>query len=227
MSISGEIWVWIGAFLTFSIMSFLYKDNPFYKFAEHLFVGVSAAYWMCMGIWQTLVPNLIAKLHPPLVSEILPATSTKPAEYSYIIPLVLGIMFLMRLSPKGAWISRWALAFIVGTTAGSYLTRYLRSDFLGQIQYSIIPLISIEDGSFSFVGTISNIIIFLGVFCGLIYFFFSKEHKGTFGVASKVGIYILMITFGAGFGYTVMARISLLVGRMQFIFGDWLGIISR
>ncbi|MCP4632280.1 MAG: hypothetical protein GY855_05085 [candidate division Zixibacteria bacterium] len=227
MDISTDIWIWVGAFLTLSIFSFLYKDNPFYKLAEHLFVGVSAAYWMCMGIWGTLVPNLIAKLHPPLVKNILPAVADKPAEYKYLIPLILGIMFLMRLAPKGAWISRWALAFIVGTTAGLNLTRYLRSDFVGQIQYSIIPLVTYTEGSFNFVGTFSNIIIFLGVFCGLIYFFFSREHKGAFGVASRVGIYILMITFGAGFGYTVMARISLLVGRMQFIFSDWLGIISR
>jgi len=36
------IGTWVAAFLTLSIFSFLYKDNPFYKFAEHLMVGVSA-----------------------------------------------------------------------------------------------------------------------------------------------------------------------------------------
>src|SRR5262249_37679997 len=35
---------WIGIFLTFCILSYLYKDNPFYKLAEHLFVGVSVGY---------------------------------------------------------------------------------------------------------------------------------------------------------------------------------------
>jgi hypothetical protein len=34
-----------------------------------------------------------------------------------------------------------------------------------------------------------------------------------------------MITFGASFGYTVMGRISLLVGRITFLLDDWLGII--
>ena len=37
---------WIAVFLTLAIFSFLYKDNAFYKIAEHLFVGVSAGYWM-------------------------------------------------------------------------------------------------------------------------------------------------------------------------------------
>ncbi|GAI60092.1 unnamed protein product, partial [marine sediment metagenome] len=48
MLIKGEpsksIMVWIAAILTLSIYSFLYRDNIFYKFAEHLFVGVSVGY---------------------------------------------------------------------------------------------------------------------------------------------------------------------------------------
>jgi hypothetical protein len=34
-----------------------------------------------------------------------------------------------------------------------------------------------------------------------------------------------MVAFGAAFGYTVMARISLLIGRMQFLLGDWLHLM--
>lgn len=222
-----DLWTWFGAFLTLAILSFLYKDNVFYKFSEHLFVGVSAAYWMVVGIWGTLFPNLIAKIYPEAVRFVLPSLADREPEYHYIIAAALGILLLMRLSSKIGWISRWPLAFIVGTTAGLNLVRFLRSDFIGQVQNTMIPLIVIKDGSFSFLDSFSNVVIFIGVFCGLIYFFFSKEHKGVFGVASRIGIWVLMITFGAGFGYTVMARISLLVGRMQFLLGDWLGLISR
>lgn len=218
-------YVTLGAFLTLSILSFLYKDNLFYKMAEHLFVGVSAAYWMVMGFWTVLIPNLVGKLHPPLVKPFMPAIAAQPANYWYLVPLTLGIMLLWRLSPKGPWISRWALAFIVGTTAGLNFIRYMASDLLGQISSSMLPLIAFDKAGFATVTSISNIVIFLGVFCGLIYFFFSKEHKGVFGVGSRVGIWILMITFGAGFGYTVMARISLLVGRFHFLLGDWLGML--
>jgi len=58
------------------------------------------------------------------------------------------------------------------------------------------------------------------------YFYFSREHKGLTGFGSKMGIYFLMIFFGSTFGYTVMARISLLIGRMQYLLGDWLGLIK-
>src|SRR5262245_26382732 len=42
---------WLAALLTLCIFSFLYKDNPFYKFAEHLFVGVSAGYYIILNWW--------------------------------------------------------------------------------------------------------------------------------------------------------------------------------
>ena len=225
-------WTWFAAFLTLCILSFLYDDNPFYKFAEHLFVGVSAAYWMVMGFWTTLVPNLFGKLTPGIVARtgIIEGLEGAHWEWHYIIPLLLGIILLMRLSSKAGWISRWALAFIVGTTAGLNFVQYLASDFMMQISQSLKPLFvtaSVEPiiSNSALICTFSNILVFLGVFCGLIYFFFSVEHKGFFGVASRVGIWILMVSFGASFGFTVMGRIALLVGRMEFIFGDWLGLM--
>ena len=235
-SIRDAFLITLAAFLTLAIFSFLYRDNPYYKFAEHLFVGISAAYWMCVGFWSTIVGNLIPNLSRGLSGTF--GVPYKDFNIFYIVPLILGIMLLMRLSSKAGWISRWALAWIVGTTAGLNLIRYLRTDFISQVSNTFVPLLVdwkgvgpfFSDLSFSATGqfmmTLSNWVIFIGVFSGLIYFFFSKEHKGFFGVASKVGIWVLMITFGASFGYTVMGRVSLLVGRLTYLFKDWLGLIS-
>ncbi|MBC7286752.1 MAG: hypothetical protein H5T86_01665 [Armatimonadetes bacterium] len=40
-------------------------------------------------------------------------------------------------------------------------------------------------------------------------------------MASRVGIWFLMVAFGAGFGNTVMARLSLLIGRIEFLRYEW------
>ena len=58
-------------------------------------------------------------------------------------------------------------------------------------------------------------LILVGVLTVLIYFFFSIEHKGTIKIAARIGIYFLMVYFGAAFGYTVMARMSLVIGRFD------------
>ncbi|MEZ5358623.1 MAG: hypothetical protein R3F48_07290 [Candidatus Zixiibacteriota bacterium] len=227
-------WVTFSAFLTLAVFSFLYKDNPFYKFAEHLYVGVSAAYWMSLGFWTTLVGNLVPRLSQGL-SEFFQVPYIG-FEWHFLIPLAFGFILLMRLSPRGGWISRWALAFIVGTTAGLNLPRFLSSDFISQISATFMPLLVDWQGighffsnlsltaSGQFVGMLSNLVVFFGVLCGIVYFFFSKEHKGAFGLGSRFGIWILMITFGASFGYTVMGRISLLVGRLTFLLDTWLNL---
>lgn len=230
--------VTLAAFLTLAIMSFLYRDNPYYKFAEHLFVGVSAAYWMCVGFWSTFVGNLVPRISGSLSRFFEVPVQPGPYNFFFYIPIILGVLLLMRLSPKGGWLSRWPLAFIVGTTAGLNFVRFLRSDFVNQISATFVPLFVDWRGFGPFVGDLSlaadgqlvamlaNLVIFVGVFCGLVYFFFSKAHTGAFGRASRLGIWILMITFGASFGYTVMGRISLLVGRLTFLFRDWMGLIG-
>lgn len=226
------------AFFTLAIMSFLYQDNPIYKFAEHFYVGMSAAYWMCMGFWSTIVGNLIPRLSRGLSEFFKVPYNDSSFNFLYWLPVVFGLLLLMRLSHKVGWISRWSLAFIVGTTAGFNLVRYLRSDFIEQISSTFIPMLVEWQGfghffsnlslnaSGQFVTMLGHWVVFFGVVSGLIYFFFSKEHTGMFGKASRFGIWVLMVTFGAAFGYTVMGRISLLVGRITFLFRDWLSLIQ-
>ncbi len=216
---SGEvIGVWIGAVLTLGIFSFLYKDNPFYKFSEALFVGISAGYWFVVTFWQYFVPKFWDNM--ALAYRELLTKGRVDYHWIYLLGGFFGVLMLLRLVPKIGWLSRWSLAFIVGTTAGLQFTRYLESNGIKQVVGTISPLV--VSGNMN--TTIGNIIIVVGTFCGLIYFFFSKEHKGAFGGAARVGVWFLMITFGALFGYTVMSRMSLLIGRMDYLFGIWLSL---
>ncbi len=221
MTFDQGLELWVGALLTFMIFSFLYKDNPFYKFAEHLFVGVSAAYWMVQGFWATLMPNLFGRLYPPMVRFALPSIADNPARPLQIIPLIFGLLLLTRLVPRISVWSRLAMGLIIGFTAGTNLTRYIQSDFVSQIGHTMVPLLDMRNGSVAIGQSFSNIVMVTGVLSGLVYFFFSKERSGLTQKVSRYGIYILMISFGASFGYTVMARISLLTGRMEFL-GNWL-----
>jgi hypothetical protein len=204
---------WIAALLTLGIMSFLYKDNPVYKFCEAVFIGISAGYWFVSYFWSNLLP----KLGDPLMQ----------GDLLILIPGVLGIMMLLRLVPSIGWISRWPLAFVVGFTAGLRLITFLQSNAMTQLQNSVQPVIRYnETGSFMFWSSFNVLLVTLGTFAGLLYFFFSKEHKGAFGTISRIGTWFLMVTFGAAFGYTVMGRMSLLIGRIDFLFADWLHLVK-
>ena len=189
--------------LTLAIYSFLYKDNPLFKFTEHVFVGVAAGYVFGQYWFPTIYGEVIASF-----------------KWSLTIPVVLGLMMLTRLSANLTWPSRFAFAFFVGTGAGFTIPRYISSFVLAQIEPSLKPL------SWSWEG-LDLFIILVGVITVLVYFFFSVEHTGVVGKASRVGIWFLMVSFGASFGYTVMARLSLLIGRTQFLLDDWLHVMEK
>lgn len=345
--------IWIEAFFTLALLSFLYKDNPVYKLAEHIFAGLTAGYQVGL-IWDTVV---IQKLWDPMLA----------GRWWLFVPGILGLFMFARLSSKYSWLARMPLALVMAVTAGVFLTTQLHGFVLPAMQstmtpqlttqaevlddaasnpgrliigsaleydasvigipepvadsgsLSIVPgsikispatiesptqLVTVEvpftdqsslsfggqywvrlaayrqggksavaipinsgheregrggmtiekldnsghylaryqfeagmlgDGVYAFSAAVERravrffltTIIVIGVLSTLIYFYFSKPHTGALGVAAKVGIWFIMISFGAHFGYTVMGRVSLLIGRTQFLIDDWIGSVSR
>ena len=228
MSWSRTIGLWLAAIFTLFILSFLVGDNPAYKFAEAMVVGTSAGYVMVIGLWDVFVPNLLAKLAPVMVQNwALPGMDASVGtQLIYIIPAILIVMLLMQLMPAGGWISRWPIAFFIGITAGYRMIGYVEADLVEQIKAAIIPLYQTgADGTFAIWATMNACILTIATLSAMVYFFFSIEHKGLVGRTARIGIWFLMITFGASFGYTVMGRIALLAQRLEFLFGDWLHLI--
>ena len=232
-SLSRTIGIWVAALLTLCVFSYLYRDNPFYKMTESIIVGVSAGYWIVQYGWTVLVQKVLLKLAPDVARyAFLPDTpaETQP-DYLYLIPVILGCLIFCRLIPKVSWLGRWPLAFIVGTTAGLKLILFLNADFVRQIRSTMLPLIVYSVGSsgsreFDWYQSLQNLVIVVSVLSSLTYFYFSVEHKGIVGRISRVGVWVLMISFGASFALTVMGRITLLTMRLQFLFDDWLGLVK-
>ncbi len=203
------IGTWIAATLTIAILSFLYRDNPLYKFAEHLYVGLSAGFFF-IYFWAS-------EVKPMLIDAFM--DNFKKGSYIeafiLIIPATLGILMLTRWFKRTSWLSRLPIAFTVGIGAGLGITVSIQGFLLPQIKATLLPIV-----------TVNAFLILLGVITTLLYFYFSKEHKGIIGAGSRIGIVFIMVAFGASFGYTVMARISLLIGRVYFLLHDWLHLIK-
>jgi hypothetical protein len=198
------IGTWIAAFLTLCIFSFLYKDNPFYRFAEHVYVGGSVAYLLIQTWYFTVQP----KLFQPLIIEGF------TRNYILLIPAILGVMMLTRWFPNIGWISRISIAFTVGVGIGLGITGNIQGILIPQLRATVVP-----------VHSWNSAIMIIGVVTTISYFYFSREHKGLLGGSASIGTIFIMIFFGATFGYTVMARISLLIGRIHFLLHSWLHLI--
>ncbi|MFM8639652.1 MAG: hypothetical protein ACKOEL_03330 [Planctomycetota bacterium] len=220
--------VWIAALMTLAVLSFLWRDNPVYKLAESIVVGVSAGYVMSTAVWSSLVDQVFGKLAPGLTKEWLsPGLTVTETDWWALVPLVLGMLLLCRLSAKLSWVGMFPLAFVVGVFSGWRFVQYVESDLLAQVATMFAPLyVPGPTAAATVGGTLCAVLVLVGVLSVLAYFFFSLEHKGPVGGAARLGIWYLMITFGASFGLTVMGRIALFAARCEFLFDDWLWLID-
>ena len=112
----------MAAGLTIFLFSFLYKDNPFFKAAEHLYLGAGMGWVFQTVLFQTWIP----KVWEPL---------TKQGDWTVLIPTVLGLTLVTQFFPTISWMSRYGFTFIMGYGSGLVipLTIYALSFAVGGV----------------------------------------------------------------------------------------------
>ncbi len=198
----------VAGILTIAILSFLYGDNPVYKMAETLLVGVSMGYVLVI----TWTNTLMAVLFKPLFVE---------SQLWLVIPLIFGLFMFGRFHKSTSFLSRYSMAVLIGSGAGVAIPAMLGARTLRQMTATV----EMVQGD-SFMMIFSGMVVVVGLFSTLSYFYFSREHEGIMGRSARVGTYFLMIFFGTTFGYTVMSRVSTFIGRMDFLLSDFLHLTN-
>ncbi len=198
---STNLGVWVAALLTLAAYSFLYKENRFYRAAEHIYVGAGAGYSLVMGY-----TNVLNKAWNPLVNK---------GQVLMVLPMVLGLLLFTRFTKNYRWMARVPLALLVGMGAAIALRGSVEAQFISQVRATMVPLTNIN-----------NLILVTGVAGVLCYFFFTFPKNRAVQAGASYGRWMIMITMGAAFGNAVMGRISLFIGVLQFMFGKWITIIK-
>jgi len=201
MDLLQLIGIWVAVFLTLMVFSFLYKENPFFRLAEYLTVGLTAGYSFAAGLKifanQALIPILVDK------------------SYDFIIPLALGAMFYLQFSKKYSYLYRFPLSLAIGYGLGVTVWSVMQTYFVEQISATIIPIRAADP-----LTTMNNLVLVSGTVLSLSYFLLSHDQKGVWGGFTRAGKYFILIALGAIFGSTVLGRTALLIQRIQFLVGD-------
>ncbi|MFC1849504.1 hypothetical protein ACFL27_04765 [candidate division CSSED10-310 bacterium] len=219
----------VAIFFTLAIFSFLYKDNPVYKFAEHFFVGIASGYFIVIQYHNVFIPNLISPLYSEGIKPLWSPEAVKLWSLFLVFPFGMGLLMFAKFSRDITWLARWPMAVVVGSFSGLQIIGYAQGDLVPQIHANMLPIVKAgavttfleNPGLFTLLDVLWNPILIVGVTCTLIYFFFSVPHKNVIGGAATLGIWFLMISFGASYGNTVMTRISLLIERFDFLVAHW------
>ncbi|MCK5760829.1 MAG: hypothetical protein KAH33_06015 [Candidatus Delongbacteria bacterium] len=191
---------WAPIIATVMIMSFLYRDNPLFKIGENIFIGISLGYFWLL-LWDISVkPFLIMPITDMFVEFHWSDLTT-------ILWFLLALTMFFRFSRKKAWVANYWFGFFFGYVAGMQIPIQIQNILL----QSTNLMKDLDQGSF--YESSKWFVIIFGTFSALMYFFFSKPHKGILGKTARVGIVVMMIFFGAAFGSTVMGRVSLFIDR--------------
>lgn len=216
----------LGVIATLAIFSILYKENPVFRFMEHIFIGLATGASLVILWIQLLYPKWYVLMMP---KTVVPDGGGK---WWLIFEVLLGLLFYTVYFPKLSWMNRFAIMVLMGWAAG-YAFRGFMSSLGPQIVRSFkAPFTTYHDAaatnSFQFLGLWwhpLNLLFIIILFCTLAYFFFSVEHRSAWiRKPANAGRYFLMITLGAIFGTTVMGRFALAIDRLDFLvrsFGHW------
>ncbi len=219
----------IAGFGTLAIFSFLIKENALYRFFEHLFIGIAAGLIPVLTFKNFLWPRIFQPMLGFTV-EYYPdgtvANAYEPAYLLYLIPVFFGLLYYFIYSSRFNWLAKLVIGFSLGYSAGLSFKGFF-AEVVPQITSSFKPLLVISDGSLDHVSSFNNIMFVAILLAVMYYFFFSfrRTSRASVGVSS-FGRYALMVCFGAFFGSTVMARLALLVDRIQFLLVDWIEAIG-
>lgn len=191
------IGLWTGWVLMMMIYSYpLYKENPVYRFAEHLYIAVMLAVSLTVNF-----SNVMRMCITPMMQ----------GDITMIVPLVLGLMIYTMLIPEYRWVSRYPIAILVGAGFGLGI----RGSIGPNIQDAIVSTITRPtDGGA--IAWINFLYIAVGLICSVLYFLLTYEHSGALQAPTRIGRLFIMVALGAYFGNTVLFRFTMLTGRAQF-----------
>ncbi len=200
----------LGACAVLAIFSLVFKENKFFRLFEHLFLGLAAGYSAQVNWTDILRPQW----WDPMVQG---------GQWEWILFVPASAMFYGIYSKNFAWMARLLFGFIFGMVTGTAFQAFSQQ-YLPQISASFLPIIPSPQTSIS--QALDNILFIAILLSVATYFFFAFEQKSKFvqGTA-KTGRWLLMISFGAIFGSTIMTREALLIDRIYYLLHDWLRIV--
>jgi hypothetical protein len=226
MQLTDLIWGAAGFLLTIMVFSYLIGDNPLFRIAAYLFIGIASGYIAVLMLYQVIWPKLILPLFNGMeISRIL-----------NIVPLILTLLLFAKLSSRFGRLGNISIGFLVGAGAAIVIG--------GAILGTLIPqsLASINAFNLTMPGALQNSILthlvegfflLIATTSTLLFFFYGDQSQHSLlkapwqfiQVGRQVGKYFIAITLGAVYAGVMSASVAALVERVSSLWtfiSQWL-----
>ena len=231
----------VASVLTIMVLSYLIGDNPLFKLAMHLLIGVAAGYVGAVAVHNVLIPGLIE----PILEAGLPGLADPQLIVTVIVPLILVVLLFLKVAPSTALYGTVSMVLLVGVGAavivGGAITGTLiplTLDSMDTLNPSAVNQLTGESG----IERLLNVIIVLiGTLTTLFYFRFTVRKTdvetpfaivagaripGPLTVFKGIGKGFIAVTFGVMYAGAVAATLIVLAERVQFIWDTVTGVVD-
>jgi len=226
-SILDAAGMWVAVVLTLFVFSYLLGENAFYRLAEHIFVGVAVGYAMVVAFHTILASKLVT----PAVEAL--SNGDWERLLLLLISLILGLLLLTKPLKSLSWLGSLSVAVLLGVGAALAIG--------GALLGTLVPQVDATADVTRYVarygprlGLFSGIVVLVGTIGVLLHFYFGARREGwlaglrdglvrTWG---GLGRWFILVAFAAILATTFMSRLSLLVGRIQFLLDSMRGLVG-
>ncbi|TMB57940.1 MAG: hypothetical protein E6J47_01175 [Chloroflexi bacterium] len=203
----GGLGTWVAVLLTVGVWSYAVGERTIFRLLQLLLAGLATGYLALLAIHHVLLPRLLV----PLVTDA-------PNH-----PLLFPAVALVAVMAGAAWLPRRVVApvaaLLVAGVAAFALGGAIVGTLLPQMAAALIDPATGGSGVIDgFVALAITILVLLA--------FLHGSPRGRFVQrGAGIGRWLLIGGIGAWFGFLLVSRLSLLVDRVAFLLGDWLGLL--
>jgi hypothetical protein len=204
--LAGVAATWVAAFVTVVVWSYLLGERRLFRLAQHLLAGLATGYLVLLAVREVLVPRLVE----PLAAD--------PAGHLLLVPAVI----LVGALAGARWLPRQAVAVpvavLVGGTAAFALGGAVAGTLLPQMGAAIVAPGAPETVASGIVGLGVTSLVLVG-------FLHGAPRSRIVAGAAGTGRWLLLGGIGGWLGFLLVSRLALVVDRLGFLLGDWLGVV--
>ncbi|MDX2161911.1 MAG: hypothetical protein SF162_11350 [bacterium] len=221
-----QIGTWAGFVLTLMVFSYLLGDNVLYRLAVYTFAGLTAGFVTIVTLESVIAPWLNATFLAP--------QPTLEGLLFGVIPLVLGLLLLIRTSRRYGRVGAVGLAFVIGIGTAVAL--------VGAVSGTLIPLTvrTVEDvraaepaADGSTFTLLNGFIVAVGVICTLVYFQYAARRVPGAAEITRRGLLIraigavgqgfLVVTLAALYGGAILTGLTIVSDRLVYLLARLFG----
>lgn len=197
---------WVAALVTLVVLGGLLGERRVFGWSQHLLAGLATGYLAVLAVTEVIVPRVLV----PLAAD----GDGRPE-------LLVGLA-LVGLAAGAPWLPRplavLPLSIAIGAIAAFALGGAVVGTLLPQLAGSVVG-----PGQ-SAAGTLAGALA-AGVSALVVLSFLHGVPRGrVLGAAAGAGRWLLIAGMGGWLGYLLLSRLVLLVDRIGFLLGDWMGV---